>query len=468
MRSNQQIKAGSLAPVKERPQSKHAQEESQRRARVQKATSGDANLKNYAWTKEEINFLKTNRHKLTKKQIARALGRTYYAVRSKMAMPNKERKMSKDELVLREIIRELGIGVREFARELKIPESTFSDFINYGRLPKRWEQEGIKTKIKEKLLEMGISRKDIFNRASAVAVNNSRVGRRPQAPMKEEEGEMLTGEAMKWFGMEEDPFDRAAVKSEADIFQTPSYKKTKAAIEKAITKRQFVAVWGAVGCGKTLLWTAIHDSIKDNEKIRVVKPLTIEKEKLTIHNLEEAFILDLRAARPDYEAPLRSSREARDRQVRELLYLYDSEGIAVVLVIEEAHTIPMRTLKALKRLHEIQYGFSQPLTIILLGQPELMEIKGDLRVREVSRRCRFLELASLRKPEMKAYITWKFSRVKASPQKIFSENAWEALSRKFARQASALQVNNLVAFALNKAEEVKKKKIDGAFIDALD
>lgn len=273
---------------------------------------------------------------------------------------------------------------------------------------------------------------------------------------------------MKWFGMEEDPFDRAAVKSEADIFQTPSYKKTKAAIEKAITKRQFVAVWGAVGCGKTLLWTAIHDSIKDNEKIRVVKPLTIEKEKLTIHNLEEAFILDLKAARTDYEAPLRSSREARDRQVRELLYLYDSEGIAVVLVIEEAHTIPMRTLKALKRLHEIQYGFSQPLTIILLGQPELMEIKGDLRVREVSRRCRFLELASLRKPEMKAYITWKFSRVKASPQKIFSENAWEALSRKFARQASALQVNNLVAFALNKAEEVKKKKIDGAFIDALD
>lgn len=376
------------------------------------------------------------------------------------------------EINLKQVLKSNQIGLRKFARQIKMPESTLSDFLNHGRLPAKWEK--IKAVIEDELEKKGAPVAGLFESAvlSEVTTESAASGglkkKSSADTTKEWEGEMLNQEALDWFGLVEDPFDKSAVKSEADVFQTASYKKTKKAMEIAITRRQFVAVWGQVGCGKTLLWTSLHESMSDKENVRIVKPLTLEKERLTIHNLEEAFIADLKAGRSDYSAPLRSSREARDRQVRDLLKLYDAEGIAVVLLIEEAHSIPMRTLKALKRLHEIQYGFSQPLSIILLGQPELMEIRNDLRVREVSRRCRFLELKSLRNPEFKPYIIWKFARVKSNASKIFTDNAWSGLSRKFASSASALQVSNLAAYCMNKAEEVKKKKINGAFIDALD
>jgi len=456
-------------PAEKRPKYGYQTPQKRRkRGRNQDATI-NADLNNYPWTSQEDSFLLSNLGKVSKKKMALELGRTFWAVRARIQRLKRERKMPEAEIKLKHVLAENKIGVREFAREIKMPVSTLSTFLSTGRLPKRWE--GSKTEIKKKLFQMkGVSDKDLFESngiGAAVAASKEMKRARPVAPANDWEGEMLNQDAMEWFGLDDDPFDKSAVRSESDLFYTGSAKKVKQAIETAIAKRQFIAVWGQVGCGKTMLWTSVHDRIRDRENVRVVKPLTIEKEKLTIHNLEEAFIIDLKAGRNDYTEPLRSSREARDRQVRELLELYDKEGVVVVLVIEEAHSIPMRTLKALKRLHEIQYGWSQPLSIVLLGQPELMDVKGDMRVREVSRRCRFIELASLRKPEFKSYLEFKFKRVKADANRIFSPDSWAAFQRKFAGPASALQVNNLAAFIMNRAEEVKQKKVDGAFIDAI-
>ncbi|MFP4733744.1 AAA family ATPase, partial [Pasteurella multocida] len=68
-----------------------------------------------------------------------------------------------------------------------------------------------------------------------------------------------------------------------------------------------------------------------------------------------------------------------------------------VLIIEEAHSLPVPTLKHLKRFFELEDGFKKLLSIVLVGQPEL-KLKlseRNFEVREVVQRCEIVTLEPL-------------------------------------------------------------------------
>ena len=360
---------------------------------------------------------------------------------------------------LKQVLEKNRIGLREFARATKIPVTTLHSIVNKGEFTQKGERDGYRGKIAEVLLKRGVAAGDVFAPICSADI--------PADDYETEwEAEMITQEAMEFFNMGSDPFERLAVAGPDDIFKTAGYKKTREALTRAITRRGFIAVFADVGAGKTLLWADISHELGD--KVRVIKPVILEKEQMTVYNLQEAVIADLKGARADYSAPLKASKEARDRQIRDLLTLYDQEGIDVILIIEEAHTLPLRTLKALKRLWEIQIGFAAPLAIVLLGQPELRhELWDDLRIREVTRRCRLVELPRLRKPEIPAYIAFKFARVGEKTSKVFTDAALKAVADILKAGAPALQVNNLCVHAINQAQELGQKKIDADLIYAL-
>lgn len=89
-----------------------------------------------------------------------------------------------------------------------------------------------------------------------------------------------------------------------------------------------------------------------------------------------------------WKNPKRSS-EARFRQLHRVLRDSRRTGRSHVLVIEEAHALPIPTLKHLKRFMELEDGFKKLLGIILIGQPELaMKLSEQSQeAREVVQRC---------------------------------------------------------------------------------
>ena len=86
-------------------------------------------------------------------------------------------------------------------------------------------------------------------------------------------------------------------------------------------------------------------------------------------------------------------------------------GMSYLLIIEEAHRLPMPTLKHLKGFFELECGFKKLPGIVLIGQPELRQKLSERNheVREVVQRCEVVELAPLDN-QLEEYLKFKFHR----------------------------------------------------------
>jgi type II secretory pathway predicted ATPase ExeA len=161
-----------------------------------------------------------------------------------------------------------------------------------------------------------------------------------------------------------------------------------------------------------------------------------------------------------------SSPEARFRQLHIAMRDSSRSGHAHVLVIEEAHSLPLATLKHLKRFRELKDGLRPLLSIILLGQPELAAklSEHNPEVREVVQRIEIVTLPALNS-DLDAYLKHRFARIGIPSEKIFARDAIEALRTKFTpSRASAtllypLAVANALTAAMNRAAEIKMPQV---------
>ena len=107
----------------------------------------------------------------------------------------------------------------------------------------------------------------------------------------------------------------------------------------------------------------------------VVMPLRLAREQLHMGDIETALVHDL-----SDETPRRSG-EARSRQVGRILGAA-SQQAPVVLVLDDAHCLHHRTLRALKRLRELTWFKRAPLLgIVLVGQRDTTAAMDEVRLR---------------------------------------------------------------------------------------
>lgn len=431
--------------------------EREREMRRQADTAGGVAF-HAAWDLAENDWLVLHALIETKAEMAREIGRTYFAVNNQLIKLRREEHVG---IVLKRVLEDNDIGLRAFAREIGVPATNMHFILTEGRFADKDLKAGVKKKILEALMKRGLADKSVFLKDRKP---------RPQAEAQEKvnewEGEMLDHATLNFFNLAEDPFHPGSVRDAADIFWSKAHKDLRDALKRAIDRQDFIAVMGEVGSGKTLVRKAVMESL--DEKVRVIEPALMAKESLTPYNLQEAIIADLKAGQSDYNKPTRSSKEARDRQIKELLLLHAEDNISVLLICEEAHALRLDLLRTFKRLYEVSVGFKPLLGIVLLGQPEMKKHWEDLRVREFSRRCRLLTLSSLRASEIPAYIEWKFKRAGASADKVFAADGLQAVAERMKKGAPALLVNNLVARAMNKAAEAQVKKLGAEFVMAVE
>ncbi|MDC0067703.1 AAA family ATPase [Gammaproteobacteria bacterium] len=182
----------------------------------------------------------------------------------------------------------------------------------------------------------------------------------------------------------------------------------------------FVLLTGEVGTGKTTLCRCLLEQIhSDVETAFVLNPLAGRGRALMATICSEFGI----------KHPAKASLKTLVDQLNTYLLDSHSNHRKAVLIIDEAQNLSYELLEQLRLLTNLETNERKLLQIILLGQPELLEMLEDRRLRQLSQRiiARF-HLDALDSNETEAYITHRLAIANGQPT-LFTRSAMKRVYR---------------------------------------
>ena len=368
---------------------------------------------------------------------------------------------------LKELLLSLNVKQIEIAKNLDISASAVAQLINHDVWPKR-NKPLLQTKIKTFLMDKKVSEDAVnaaMNCASAAATDDARVNNNEDDPMLLRKQTLLPS-TRQYFKLIRNPFED--INSKDDVFLNDDMRYARALMDDCANRGGFCAVVGESGSGKTTLKNDLIDRIvRDQQPVVLIQPyvLAMEDNDIKGKTLKSSHIAEaiIREVAP-HERPLRSA-EARFRQVDKALRESSKMGNKHLLIIEEAHSLPVPTLKHLKRFLELQDGFTRLLSIVLIGQTELAIVLSEQNaaVREVVQRCEIINIPSLGST-LEDYLSFRFQRAGAELKKCITADGVQAIydrlqppvpkGHKVRSLLYPLAVNNLAIASLNLAAEM--------------
>lgn len=378
-------------------------------------------------------------------------------------------------LALKNLLLSNGISQAQLARDLGLSAALVAQLLNHEKWPTRPDKSTLMGKITEALADRDIAVDAAMFEAVADSESATFITPNQESIDMLLRKQPLSQAAKKHFGLFRDPFDDD-VNDVEDVFLWRDNRNVREWLWSTAKLGGFGAVIGESGAGKSTLRLDLIDRInREHAPIIIIEPSarrmedTDKKGKtLKSGDIEDAIIYTL----APLETPKRSP-EAKSRQLERLLIDSRRSGSSHCLIIEEAHGLPVPTLKHLKRFHEIRDGFKKLLSVVLIGQPELkLKLAGNAGdVREVSQRCEQIELPPL-DAQLEDYLRFKFKRVGADLDSVFEKDALDGIrarlifskSNKNTRESVSLMyplmINNLVTAALNMAATLGLPKVN--------
>lgn len=288
------------------------------------------------------------------------------------------------------------------------------------------------------------------------------------------EPEMLSSKALAHFKLHKDPFINE-ITSGADLFLHEQQRLAREKMLHAVKNSTMLALIAESGAGKTQVRKSFYQVVSNSDdKIRIIEPEVIDKSEMT-----PAMIIAAIADALDIEH-IPHSKEKAARHIKKHMQRLAANGYKFGLVIEEAHDLPDRVLKYLKRIWEWDDGFRKLMGVILIGQNELKGklAETQLQVREFARRCHQVELYPLA-DSMGSYLAHKFERAGASIDNVITPDAIAYLHSKLKRETDwgnhrpsqikdhsyPLTVNAWVSHAMNRCVELGEPVVSPAIID---
>lgn len=376
---------------------------------------------------------------------------------------------------LRHILQDQNISIATVANAVQCSRPMMSQIINHGQWPKK-NADDLRTRITNFLQQKGadIPASLLQPQDTAPSLNQSTDRKDDDMLLRNAN---LTQAAKQHFGLPRSPFVDE-IKDAGDVFATPDIKYVREGMLQTALYGGFIAVVGESGAGKTTLREDLSDRLaRENRPVIMIEPyvLAMEDNDIKGKTLKSSHIAEaiLESVAPGTN-PKRSP-EARFRQVHRALQESAKAGNKHVLIIEEAHGMPIPTLKHLKRFFELKNGFERLLGIILIGQTELAQklSENNPHVREVVQRCELLTLQPLEDGRLAQYLKFKFARVGKDIQDVLDESAIEAIAERLTVRTRSrvgietsillypLAVNNLVSAAMNEAASLLQERVTG-------
>ena len=373
-----------------------------------------------------------------------------------------------------DVLTQIGKSSRQAAAEIGISKTMLLNFLNHGKPPQR-RSAAICQQITDYFQHKGV---DVSGCLKPPAI--------PNEPNPEKDNEMLLRKSAlslatrQHFGLTRDPF-HDEIRTAQDVYLTPDTRYVREAMFQVATQGGFMAVVGESGAGKSTLREDLQDRInRENKPVILIEPyvLAMEDNDQKGKTLKAVHIAEavLEAVSPN-TSPKRSP-EARFRQIHNALIESAKAGNKHVLIIEEAHGLPLPTLKHLKRFFELKNGFERLIGIVLIGQTELAQklSENNPNVREVVQRCEVVTLQPLTDGKLAGSLKHKFDRAGADASQILNDDAIDAIAARLTVTSRAskgleqhsllypLAVNNLVSAAMNEAAQLGFDKVDADIV----
>ena len=295
----------------------------------------------------------------------------------------------------------------------------------------------------------------------------------------------LSDAARRKFGIFRDPFEDPTEAREVYLSRDIRYVR-EALWQVAAGNTKFLALIGESGSGKSTLREELEERLRlENRPVRLIQPYVLAMEDsdrkgqyLRSDHIAEAILHAVASG----ESPRRSP-EARFRQVHEALIASSRIGVQHLLVIEEAHGLPIPTLKHLKRFLELKDGMRRLLSVLLIGQPELRDKLDERRasVREVAQRCQIVGLPPL-DANLGEYLAHRFTAAGLDLAAVVEPAAIDALMQALTiRQRTGagpneiavislthpLVANNLLTAAINQAATLGAPRVTAELVRAV-
>lgn len=190
------------------------------------------------------------------------------------------------------------------------------------------------------------------------------------------------------------------------LFESHSHREALASMAYGVLQgKGFILVTGDVGAGKTLLAQALKREISGHVLIEIANPWVTPEEIL--HALRAGLGLPELTGAALWE-PFRNK----------LIELADA-GRRVVLLIDEAQQMPMRTLEGLCLISNLETATQKLVQIVLLGQTELLDLLNTHALRQLNQRVTLrASLQRLSRDETVQYIRHRL-RVAGGSHSLF-------------------------------------------------
>ena len=203
-----------------------------------------------------------------------------------------------------------------------------------------------------------------------------------------------------FFGIENKPF--SIVPDARFFYMSEKHREALAHLVYGVKESGgFVLLTGDVGTGKTLISRCLVDDLgNDIEVALILNPLLTDLELLA-NICDELGIA--------YDRPATSRKDLVDRINGHLLEAY-AKGRRVLLIIDEAQDLTPEVLEQVRLLTNLETSSTKLLQIVLIGQPELLDILNRTEMRQVAQRitARF-HLTPLTEAETAGYINHRLT-----------------------------------------------------------
>jgi len=382
-------------------------------------------------------------------------------------------------LEIASIAMDLGVSMADMAKAAGISKTAAFSIVAENNWPKTQPQEPIRAALSALMADKGAKPDQLqrlfwakVSRRSTAPSLTDQYGRDPNHSKEERATDMLLAkqslsyEASKAFTLFANPFD-GEVTSQEELFQNGELRFVREAMWQAGKNGRFVAVIGESGAGKTTLLGDLEDRIaRDRSPVVIIRPsvLSMTESETSGRLLKASDIINAIILTIDAHASLPQTHEARTRKMLRMVEESAKVGNSHLLVIEEAHALPVNTAKALKRLHEsCRIGRKPALGILLLGQPELRSKLSERRadMREVVQRCEVVELPPL-DSDLRGYLNHRAKAAGRDLAELIDEAGIEEMRLRLTVQGQdkraapisllyPLAINNLMTAALNVA-----------------
>lgn len=203
----------------------------------------------------------------------------------------------------------------------------------------------------------------------------------------------------EYFGLHDSPFSIAP--NPRYLYMSERHREALAHLLYGIrSDGGFILITGEVGTGKTTVCRCLLEQIPDD-----IDTAFILNPKLTAHELLATICDELCVEYPE------------DGTIKDLVdtlgnFLLSShnDGRHTVLVIDEAQNLSVEVLEQLRLLTNLETNQRKLLQVILLGQPELLDMLSQQELRQLSQRitARF-HLDVLNREEVQEYIRHRLS-----------------------------------------------------------